>query len=427
MYTAHTVKPGVYRYVANLEEEDLDLFEGIWPIPHGVSLNSYFVQGDKGALIDLVCDWDGTPVKIVDQMKETSFSVQDVDYVVLNHMEPDHTSWLPHLCKENPRIVVYCTEKASKLVKAFYGLDNCKIVKSGDHLDLGQGKVLHFLEVPNVHWPETMVTYEPSSKVLFTCDAFGSFGRVEEAVYDDQLKPGEKKFFDDEMLRYYANIVASFSVFVQRAIKKVVDTGWTIEVIAPAHGIIYRTNPMDVIQRYITLAQYLEGPCEPEITLIWSSMYGNTEKVVDSIIEGVRSEGVGINIFRVPQDHVSFILGAAWKSSALILGMPTYEYKMFPPMANVLDMFSRKHVHYKKVLRFGSFGWSGGAQKELDHLTKDLHWSFAEPLEWQGRPDEEVKKRAFEAAKALAKEVKAGTWKGKESYEALKAAAHPQA
>lgn len=409
---AVTIKEGVYRFAANLTEDDLDLFEGIWPIPHGVSLNSYFVRGDKGALVDLVCDWDGTPIQIEDQMKEASFSVADVDYVVLNHMEPDHTSWLPHLKKKNPNIKIVCTPKASKLVESFYNIpaSECMVVKSGDTLDLGQGKVFTFVEIPNVHWPETMVTYESSSKVLFTCDAFGGFGSIEEAVFDDQMTEGQRKFYYDESLRYYVNIVGAFSQFVLNAIKKVVDLKIEVSVIAPSHGIIYRKNPMEIVEIYQKFATYMEGPCEKEITLIWSSMYGNTQMVVDSIIEGVRSEGVDINIFRVPQDHVSYILPAAYKSSALILGMPTYEYKMFPPMANVIDMFGRKHVWKKKVMRFGSFGWSGGAQKELDelHTQWKLKWDFLEPLEWNGRPDEEVKQRAYDAAKALAKMVKAG-------------------
>ncbi len=410
-HSAITLKEGVYRFIANLEEEDIDLFEGIWPIPHGISLNSYFIQGDKGALVDLVCDWEGTPVKITDQMEGASFSLKDVHYAVLNHMEPDHTSWLPHLLKKNPDITIVCTEKAAKLVKSFYHIDTCHIVKSGDSLDLGKGKVLHFQEIPNVHWPETMVTYESQSKVLFTCDAFGGFGSVENAVFDDQLNEGEKQFFYEESLRYYSNIVGAFSTFVLRAIEKLATLNLPIDIIAPAHGIIFRGNPSEIIERYKKFAIYMEGPCEKEITLIWSSMYGNTGKIVDSIVQGVRSEGVDINIFRVPQDHVSWILPAAYRSSALILGMPTYEFKMFPPMAATIDMFGRKHIWKKNVLRFGSFGWSGGAQKELDdHIDRwKLKWTLEAPLEWEGSPTEETQKKAFEAAAALARKVKEGT------------------
>lgn len=407
-HTAVTLKQDVYRFVANVEEEDIDLFEGIWPIPHGISMNSYFVQGEKGALIDLVCAWEGTPVKVLDQMKEKSFSVKDVHYAVLNHMEPDHTGFLPLLMEKNPEITVVCTEKAAKLVKSFYNIDRIMTVKSGDSLDLGDGKVLHFQEIPNVHWPETMVTYESQSRILFTCDAFGGFGSIEDAIFDDQLNEGQRKFYYDESLRYYVDIVGAFSTFVLRAIDKVASLNLPIDIIAPAHGIIYRKNPMEIVERYKKFATYMEGPCEKEITLVWSSMYGNTEKLVQSIIDGVRSENVDINIFRVPQDHSSYILPAAYRSSALILGMPTYEYKMFPPMAYTIDMFGRKHVYNKKVLRFGSYGWSGGAQKEFEELVDKwkLKWTMVDPIEWEGAPTAETHRKAFEAAAALACEVK---------------------
>lgn len=408
-HTAITLKEGVYRFIANVEEEDIDLFEGIWPIPHGISMNSYFVQGDKGALVDLVCAWEGTPVKVLDQMQEMSFSVQDVHYAVLNHMEPDHTGFLPILMEKNPQITVVCTEKAAKLVRSFYNIDRIHTVKTGDTLDLGKGHVLHFVEIPNVHWPETMVTYDSGSRVLFTCDAFGGFGSIENAVFDDQLNEGEKRFFYEESFRYYVNIVGAFSTFVLRAIKKVEELNVPIDIIAPAHGIIWRKNPMEVVENYRKFATYMEGPCEREITLVWSSMYGNTEKLVQTIVDGVRSENVDINIFRVPQDHVSYILPAAYRSSALILGMPTYEYKMFPPMAYTIDMFGRKHVYNKKVLRFGSYGWSGGAQKEFEELIEKwkLKWELKPPIEWEGAPTEQTFKQAYEAAAALAREVKA--------------------
>lgn len=413
-HTALTIKPDVYRFVANVEEEDIDLFEGIWPIPHGISMNSYFVQGDKGALVDLVCAWEGTPVKVLDQMKEKSFSVQDVHYAVLNHMEPDHTGFLPLLMEKNPDITVVCTEKAAKLVRSFYNIDRIQTVKTGDSLDLGKGHVLHFVEIPNVHWPETMVTYDSGSKVLFTCDAFGGFGSIDEVVFDDQLNEGLDKFYYDESLRYYVDIVGAFSTFVLRAIDKVASLNLPIDVIAPAHGIIWRKNPMKIVERYKKFATYMEGPCEPEITLIWSSMYGNTEKLVQTLIDGVRSENVDINIFRVPQDHVSYILPAAYRSSALILGMPTYEYKMFPPMAYTIDMFGRKHVYNKKVLRFGSYGWSGGAQKEFEELVEKwkLKWTMVDPIEWEGAPTKETHEKAFAAAAALAREVKQAVPKG---------------
>jgi len=396
------IRDGVYGIHANVE--NADLFEGIWPIPDGVSLNSYIVRGEKTAIIDLFKDWDNSRQNMLAQIASLGLKLSDVDVLVLNHMEPDHTGWLADMKKANPGVEIVCTKKAAALVSAFYGIEEgVRIVASGDSLDLGKGKRLVFYEIPNVHWPETMVTWEEESKVLFSCDAFGSFGSVGEHYFDDQLTPTEYEFFEKESLRYYANLVSTFSTFVKRAIEKL--AGLDISVVAPSHGIIWRTKPGEIISRYEKYASYMDGPAEKEITLIWSSMYGNTEQLLDSVIKGVTSEDVPITVHRVPQEHVSYVLASAWKSRGLIFGMPTYEYRMFPPMGFVLDIFDRSHVNHKTVFRFGSFGWSGGAQKQFTELTANLKWECLEPVEWQGAPRRAEKEKAFARGAELAGRV----------------------
>ncbi|MDP3696359.1 MAG: FprA family A-type flavoprotein, partial [Desulfocapsaceae bacterium] len=312
----------------------------------------------------------------------------------------------PAFYQKNPNLHFYLTEKGATVLKAFCGIDrNVHIVKTGDTLDLGKGKVLTFYEAPNLHWPETMFTFEQSSGILFTCDAFGSYGAITDTVFDDQLSSEQHEFFMRETLRYYANIIGGLSMFVTKAIEQV--QGLDIKMVAPSHGIVWREKPSAIMETYSRFARYMNGPAEPEVTVIWSSMYGNTQKVVSAMVQGVRAEGLPVHIHRVPDEHVSFILASAWKSAGLILGMPTYEYRMFPPMAWALDMLGRKKVWNKKVLRFGSFGWSGGAQRELEVLTEKMKWDFIEPVEWQGRPDDEVLARAEAQARALARQIKA--------------------
>ncbi len=400
------IAQGVYRLSANIGSRDL--FEGIWPIPNGVSLNAYIVKGDnKTALIDLVKDWEGAARGITEQLREAGLGLGDIDYLVLNHMEPDHTGWLAELKKQQPKLQILCSKKAVPMVEAFYGItDSVKAVGSGDVLDLG-GKQLVFEDAPNVHWPETMVTYEAVTKTLFSCDAFGSFGQVHEAVFDDQLSELEMRFFEQETLRYYANIVSSFSIFVQRAIKKL--EALDISVIAPSHGILWRKNPDKIIRDYIRLASYMNGPAEEEVTLVWSSMYGNTESLVEAVRAGVEAEGLPIHIHRVPQEHVSFVLASAWRSSGIIVGMPTYEYRMFPPMYTVLDILERSHVMNRKAFRFGSYGWSGGAQKQFDAFTQAMKWDCLGSVEFQGAPKQPDHETAFARARELAKQVK--SWK----------------
>ena len=396
------IAENIYRISANIE--NADLFEGIWPIPDGVSLNSYLVTGDKIALIDLVKDWDGAPVKMKDQLDSISDAMSDIDYLIVNHMEPDHTGWIKEFIQQNTELKIYTTKKAVPLFRAFYGIENnLHAIESGDTLDLGKSLVLQFEETPNIHWPETMMTYERHSGILFSCDAFGSFGSVKDAVFDDQLSEEEKIFFYNESLRYYSNIVSTFSFAVEKAIQKF--AGFKINVVAPSHGIIYRKNPGEIIERYQKFAGYMNGPAEKEIAVIWSSMYGNTEQLLEHVLKGIESKNVPITMHRVPQEHASYVLASAWKSAGLVLGMPTYEYRMFPPMAHVLDIFDRSHVKNKKVFRFGSFGWSGGAQKQLDELTKNLKWDFLEPVEFQGAPDDDDKKLAYNRGQELAEKV----------------------
>lgn len=397
------ISEGIYRLGSNIENGDL--FEGIWPIPEGVSINAYLVKDEKIALIDLIRDWDNGPAELLEQMKSADVEPKDVDYLILNHIEPDHTGWLREFVEQSPNVQIMATKRGAEIIKAFYGFeDNVQIVKTGDSVSLGPNKELAFVEAPNVHWPDTMVTYEKNSQTLFACDAFGSYGSITTSIFDDEISDEEHKFFERETLRYYANIVGSFSNFVLRALKALAD--FEIKVIAPSHGLIWRKNPEVIIERYRQYAAYYKGPAEKEVTIVYGSMYGNTEKLLEPIKKGLESEGVPYTVHKIPDENVSYVLASAWRSSALILGMPTYEYKMFPPMAWALDIFQRKHVYHKKVLRFGSYGWSGGAQKEFDATVEKMNWDIKDPIEWAGAADEETMNKAYEAAKALAVEIK---------------------
>ncbi|MGM0431765.1 MAG: FprA family A-type flavoprotein [Spirochaetota bacterium] len=398
---AAEIVPGIYRVGADIGNRDL--FEGIWPLPYGVSLNSYVVKGEQVALIDLVKDWEGAAEELTAQLQSIDVTLQDIDYLILNHMEPDHTGWLKEMHQNNPSLQILCSKKAVPLVKAFYGIeDQVKAVKSGDTLDLG-GKQLIFEETPNIHWPETMMTFEPESGILFSCDAFGSFGKVGERVFDDQLTPEDREFVRGETERYYANIVSTFSSFVERGLNKLKDLD--VKVVAPSHGVVWRTHPEDIIDDYRRLASYKDGKAEKEITVIWSSMYGNTEQLLNPILNGLESTGIPVHVHRVPQEHVSFVLASAWRSSGIVIGTPTYEYRMFPPMYAVLDILERSHVNNRKVMRFGSYGWSGGAKKQFDQFIETMKWECIGSIEYQGAPNEEQKQQAYNTAKELAEGI----------------------
>ncbi|MDR2029641.1 MAG: FprA family A-type flavoprotein [Treponema sp.] len=392
-------------YCIHADIETTDLFEGIWPIPQGVSLNSYVVRGEKIALIDLIRDWSEAPRQVEEALDAIGIGFDQIHYLVLNHLEPDHTGWLREFRERNPRAEIIATAKGINLVKSFYHIDKgLRTVKDGETLDLGQGKVLTFFETPNIHWPETMVTWEAQSGTLFTCDAFGAFGALGEKVFDDEFTPGEHDFFEKECLRYYANIVSSFSVFVERGVQKL--KGLDIRCIAPSHGMVWRKEPQKIVDRYLKYASYAKGPAEKEIAVIWGSMYGNTKEGLDAVIRGIEREGVPYSIHRVPDDNVSYVLADAYKSTGLVLAMPSYEYAMFPPMAYVLDIFRRKHISGKTALRIGSWGWAGGARKDYEAAVEGLKWNNLEPIEWAGSPTAEDLAALEEGGRKLAGLIK---------------------
>ncbi len=223
-------------------------------------------------------------------------------------------------------------------------------------------------------------------------------------MFDDEISPDEHEFFEAESLRYYANIVASFSVFVKRAIDKL--SGLPIRIVAPSHGIIWRAHPETIIGRYLKYANYLEGPREKEIAIVWGSMYGNTERGLKYVLEGIEEEKVPYTIHRVPNENVSFVLADAYKSEGIVIAMPTYEYRMFPPMAYVLDILERKHVFQRKALRIGSYGWVGGAKKEYEAKIEALKWDSLDSVEWAGAPGDETAGLLRERGRELARRVK---------------------
>ncbi|MDR0374228.1 MAG: FprA family A-type flavoprotein [Treponema sp.] len=397
---AFSISDDVYCVHADIRTSDL--FEGIWSIKDGVSLNSYVVKGEKIALVDLIKDWSEAPKQVAEALTSIGIDFTSIDYLILNHIEPDHTGWLREFRALNPRCEILSTDKGCKLIKSFYKIEaGVRVIKDGDTLDLGNGQTLAFIETPNVHWPETMFTWHEASGALFSCDAFGSFGALGERVFDDAFTDEELAFFERETLRYYVNIVSSFSLFVEKAIQKARHLA--IKCVAPSHGIVWRKNPQKIIDLYATYASYAKGPAEKEIAIVWSSMYGNTKTGLDAVIRGIEAEGVPYAIHRVPDADSSYVLADAWRSSALVIAMPTYEYAMFPPMAHIIDLFKRKHLLGKTVLRIGSFGWIGGAKKEYETAIEPLKWKNLKSYEWAGFPSQEDLVVLKECGKELAR------------------------
>ena len=380
------IADGIHMLTMNVEDI---LFEGIWEIANGVTLNSYIVQGEKTAIIDGVIGWDGIPETLYKNLEEIGVEPDNIDYLIVNHMEPDHSGWISNFRKIKDDFTIICTDKAAKMVTSFYGEDKIRIVKEGDNLDLGKGKILSFHPVPNVHWPDTMYTYERSTKTLFSCDMFGAFGRMGDHCFDGELTPEETDFFESEGIRYYSNVMATFTPSLRKAIEK--SKSLEINTIAPGHGPVYRKNPQKIIDDYSRFSLYAEGAGKDEITILWGSMYGMTAKAVGYVERILQREGVRYNKVEMPLKSDSEMVATVFKSAGIIIAAPTYEYKLFPPVAAALDELRRKRITGKAAFRFGSYGWSGGAEKELKEIVERnrMDWDFIESVEFQGAPREE--------------------------------------
>ncbi len=387
-------------YWNGLNDRTSDLFEGIWPITkEGVSYNSYIIADNKVALIDLV-----KGIKTDDFLSQIEEVVDPatVDYVIINHMEPDHTGMIKTMQKIAPNVIFVGSERTKQMLEKFYHLDaNFKVVKTGDTIELGT-HILEFYDIPFVHWPETIATYERTSKILFPCDAFGGYGALGGSIFADEYE--NLDFYKEEALRYYSNIVAKFSRFTLKAINLLKDLD--IKIIAPSHGLIWR-NPKEIIDLYEQWARYgTETAGEEGVTFLYASMYGNTEKLMGAVAQGLSQEGIPIKIFDVARTHVSYILPYLWKYRGVVIGTPTYEAKLFPPMAYVLDIATSKRVINKEVIRFGSYGWSGGAQRDLEPRLDKLKWNLLEFFEWQGGPTLEDLQKGEELGKRFAQHLK---------------------
>ena len=393
------IKPDIYWIGVN--DRTTDLFEGLWPITQeGVSYNAYLINDEKKALVDLAKGLKTD--EFFDQIADV-VDLSEIDYVMINHMEPDHTGVLRTLRRIAPGATILGSPKTKEMLESFYGItENVRVLRDGETLPLGR-RTLQFFSTPFVHWPETMMTYETSHRILFSCDAFGGYGALRGAIFDDEYT--DLGFYQKEALRYYVNIVAKFSKPVLRAIEKLADV--PVEIIAPSHGLIWRKQPRLIVDLYRKWAEYAAGQTEAEITLIYGSMYGNTETMMNAVAQGISRVGVPLEIFDAARTHVSYILPSLWTRAGVMVGAPTYEGALFPPVAQVLEMAALKRVLNKKVAMFGSYGWSGGALRRLKQIVEPMKWELVDSLEFAGGPTEEDLKKGEEFGARFAEVIKA--------------------
>ncbi|UCB45767.1 MAG: FprA family A-type flavoprotein [Spirochaetota bacterium] len=391
------IRPSVYWIGVN--DRTTDLFEGIWPITQeGVSYNSYFIDDHKKVLIDLAKSFKTD--EFFEHVKEV-VPISKLDYVVMNHIEPDHSGVIRILRQMNPKVVILSSAKLKNMLEAFYGItEDVNTVEDGESLDIGNRKI-QFFSTPFVHWPETIMTYDNKEHILFSCDGFGGYGALRGAIFDDDCK--DIDFYEKESLRYYVNIVALFSRPTLKAIEKL--AGLNIEIIAPSHGHIWRKNPLRIVELYKKWAGYAQGEAEPGVTLLYGSMYGNTERMMNAVAQGISFKDIPIEIFDTARTHVSYILPSLWQYNGVVVGAPTYEGALFPPMVDTLNYAALKRIVNKKLITFGSYGWGGGALKTIKKIVEPLGWELIESYEFNGGPTDEDLKKGEEFGKKFAEMI----------------------
>lgn len=350
------------RYVG-VNDRSTPRFEQMWPLTYGVSYNSYLVCGEKTALIDSVeiGEYDA----LMDNLCEAG--IDTVDYLVVNHMEPDHSGSIPVLLDRFPQMKIVCNKISAEQIKGYYHLKDISrlhVVADGDLLDLG-GRTLQFVTTPMVHWPETMMTFCREDSVLFTGDAFGCFGALNGRYLDTQMSDAELETYFSEMYRYYACIVAKYGRFVQGAMGKTAALGYAW--ICPTHGPVWHRCIERVADIYRRLSLY-----EPEegVTLIYGSMYGHTAELADRLCTALAAAGFrNIHVHNAANAELCDMITDCVRYGTIVIGSPTYSMDIFPPVAALLRALKVREMKNRVTAAFGSFTWAMGA---LPKITQEL-------------------------------------------------------
>ncbi|MDR1741638.1 MAG: FprA family A-type flavoprotein [Synergistaceae bacterium] len=355
MYKAVEVLPGQGTWWVGVNDRETDLFEGLWTLPRGVAYNAYLLVGAKTAAIDTVKGGGEYEAKLREVLGD-----RPLDYLVVNHMEPDHAGVVRRLRRLYPSLTLIGNAKTVPMLKGYHGIEDGVVeVKDGEKLDIG-GHVLSFHTIPMVHWPESMVTFDETTGTLFSNDAFGGYGAHEGGLFDDE-RPRER--WEGEMLRYYATIVARYSGSVQAALRKL--GGLSIKHIYPAHGTLFRKDPGLVVSLY---DRWSKQDADGGAVVVYGSMYGHTRRMAEAVCRGLSTGPHRVSDVRLhdaSRSDRSQVLADIWASRGLVLLSCTYNTALYPPMASLCEKLANSMLKRRVLGLAGSYSWSGGALAAL--------------------------------------------------------------
>lgn len=347
----------------------LALFESAYPVKDGISYNSYLLKDEKTVLFDTV---DKACAEQFYENLEAGLAGRKLDYVIVQHMEPDHCALLSEVVSRYPEVKIVCTVKTVAMIKQFFNFDidsRVQVVKEGDILKTGSHE-LQFIMAPMVHWPEVMVTYDKAAKILFSADAFGSFGAINGNLYDDEVN-WECDYLS-EARRYYTNIVGKYGMQVQMLLKKA--AGLDINVICPLHGLIIRKNIGLFVEKYDKWSTYT--PEENSVLIAYTSVYGGTESAVNLLAAKLADKGVkNIKMFDVSMTHPSFVLAEAFKYSHIVLATTTYNAGIFESMDAFLRILETHNLQNRKYVLIQNGSWAPTCGKQMREILEKIKGS----------------------------------------------------
>jgi flavorubredoxin len=379
-------------YWVGVRDWNRRLFDALISLPRGTTYNAYLVTGEgENALIDTV---NPGFEEALDEKIRQIIPPSDLDYVVMNHAEPDHASAIPHLMSMNRKARLVTSKRGAKMAQVFYNVPDGRIKKvlNGDTIDLG-GKILSFIDAPMLHWPETMFTYIKENKILFPCDFFGS--HIAKGLYDEEVED-----LIVHAQRYFGEIMMPFRTMAQRAMEKIKDL--EIDTIAPSHGPIYR-NPQRILEAY---RKWAGGETKRKATIVYVSMWNNTEKMINTIAETLASEDIEIALYSLTSSDIGDVAKDLVDSRAIVLGAPTALGGAHPLAlyATYLVKVLRPPTKFGVVL--SSYGWGGGAINHIQETLKPLKIEVVGAMAVNGPPTEEELGQIVDLGKALAMKIK---------------------
>jgi anaerobic nitric oxide reductase flavorubredoxin len=362
----------------------------------GSTYNSYIIKDKKTALVDTV--WTPFHREFIDNL-EKNIDLKSIDLIVVNHTEQDHSGSLPYLMEKIPGTPIYCSKNGALLIKRHFHRDwNVNIVKTGDSLDLGDNKLV-FVEMPMLHWPDSMATYVAGANVLLSNDAFGQH-YASPYMFNDQVDQCE---LYQEALIYYANILTPFSRLVKAKIKEITALNLPIEMIAPSHGIIWRDNPLQIVEKYDQWASdYHEG----RVIILYDTMWGATKKMALAIARGIENKGLGVKALNMGKCDKSDLIMEVFKSRGVIVGGSTFNNGIQGDAAAMLELIRGLKFKNKIGASFGSYGWSGESVKIIETRLKEAGIEIAaEGIKVQYNPSPEEIKACEAFGEAFAEKV----------------------